>query len=215
MAIAVKCGKCKGTHPSAAAVKACYTGTADPAQEFQAAKVQAKVATAQPASEKQVAFLTSLLAERDHGWEAAKVLEGLKASKAAASETIAKLLDMPKVAGVPTGPQWPNVPEGHYAVASATGNNDLDFFRVDRPTKGKWEGRTFVKRIIGGHPEFGVAKGQVKEVLDRIVAAGIDESRTLYGQEIGQCWKCNRSLTDELSRQLGIGPVCRAGGIDS
>jgi hypothetical protein len=30
-----------------------------------------------------------------------------------------------------------------------------------------------------------------------------------FGREIGACWVCGRTLTDELSRKLGIGPVCR------
>lgn len=30
-----------------------------------------------------------------------------------------------------------------------------------------------------------------------------------FGQEIGRCYVCGRTLTDETSRALGIGPVCR------
>jgi len=29
-----------------------------------------------------------------------------------------------------------------------------------------------------------------------------------YGQEIGSCGRCNRRLTDDLSRERGIGPEC-------
>lgn len=101
---------------------------------------------------------------------------------------------------------WPDVPEGHYATPSRTGTNDLDFWRVDRPEKGSWKGYTFVKRIIGGHPDTNVRGKEARQALEAIQAAGVEAARTRYGQEIGQCWKCNRSLTDELSRQLGIGP---------
>jgi len=30
-----------------------------------------------------------------------------------------------------------------------------------------------------------------------------------FGREIGRCYVCGRTLTDETSRALGIGPVCR------
>lgn len=102
------------------------------------------------------------------------------------------------------------VPAGYYAVESATGNNDLDFYRVDVPETGKYVGRVFVKRIVGGHPEFNIHSSQTPAVLDRIMAAGVDAAATKYGTEIGRCYRCNRILTDDLSRSLGIGPHCRA-----
>jgi hypothetical protein len=102
----------------------------------------------------------------------------------------------------------PDVPEGHYATGSRTGSNDLDFWRVDRPAEGRWEGWTFVKRIIGGRPDSRVRGAEARAALEAIAAAGIEQARTRYGQEIGSCWKCNRHLTDDLSRELGIGPDC-------
>jgi hypothetical protein len=102
----------------------------------------------------------------------------------------------------------PDVPAGHYAVESLTGNNDLDFFSVDKG-KGRWVGRTFVERVIGGRPSVAVRGVQAHRALEAIAAAGPDKAMARYGQEIGQCGKCNRHLTDELSRSLGIGPVCR------
>src|SRR6266852_5925128 len=51
-----------------------------------------------------------------------------------------------------TAERWAKIPQGHYATASLTGHNDLDFWRVDRPDKGKWTGGLFVKRVIGGRP---------------------------------------------------------------
>jgi hypothetical protein len=121
------------------------------------------------------------------------------------------MLKLPKQQGkAATAPtNLPDVPEGHYAIPSATGNNDLDFFRVDRPTEGKWAGYTFLKRVVGGKPDLPVARNQRAEVLQRIVDAGVDAARKQYADAIGRCWKCNRHLTDETSRALGIGPECR------
>lgn len=107
------------------------------------------------------------------------------------------------------GTDIPEVAAGHYAIKSLTGNNDLDFFRVDRPTEGKWAGYTFVKRVIGGKADVRVPFKLALRVLALIQAD--TEAMGRYGQEIGRCGKCNRHLTDETSRSLGIGPECRKG----
>lgn len=105
---------------------------------------------------------------------------------------------------------FPKVPAGHYAVTSATGNNDLDFYRVDVPEDGKWAGCSFVKRIIGGHPDTPVRGAEAKAALQRILDEGVDAAGLRYGQEVGRCRKCNRHLTDDESRAAGIGPDCAA-----
>jgi hypothetical protein len=173
--------------------------------------------TTYPATPNQQDFIVKLLKERD-GFTlefAARVEEALKTNelpKSKASEIIDFLLAKPMRAGTSTATgnaPYPKVPAGHYAVTSATGNNDLDFFRVDSPTEGKWKGYSFVKRVVGGHPEYDVKGATAKTALEAIVAAGVDASAKLYGTKIGRCYVCNRTLTDELSRSLGIGPVCR------
>jgi len=99
-----------------------------------------------------------------------------------------------------------DVPAGHYAIPS-TGANDLAFYRVDRPTEGDYAGRTFIKLVVGGHPDRNVKRDHVAGILARIAAD--DDAAARYGREVGHCYVCNRSLTDALSRQLGIGPECR------
>lgn len=103
----------------------------------------------------------------------------------------------------------PDVPAGHYAIVSQ-GSNDLMFVRVDRPAEGRYAGRTFLKMIVGGHPDQNLAYARTPGILARIVAEGIAESAARYGQELGRCCRCNRTLTDETSRALGIGPECRS-----
>lgn len=100
----------------------------------------------------------------------------------------------------------PDVPAGHYAIAS-TGSNDLAFYRVDRPSKGAYAGRVFVKLVVGGHPDMNVRRDHVAGILARIAAD--PQAAARYGQELGRCCACNRHLTDETSRALGIGPECR------
>lgn len=102
----------------------------------------------------------------------------------------------------------PDVPEGHYAIQSLTGNNDLDFFRVDRPTEGDWKGKTYVKRVIGGHPDSNIRFTQYRTVLQAILDAGPEKAGFAYADAIGRCYKCNRHLTDDDSRARGMGPDC-------
>jgi hypothetical protein len=106
--------------------------------------------------------------------------------------------------------QYAAIPEGRYAVKSLTGHQDLDFFKVDKPTQGTWAGQIFVRRVIGGHPDMPV-KGATKfAALDAILEADPDKAMALFGQTLGYCGRCGRSLTDQESRAIGIGPVCRA-----
>lgn len=171
-----------------------------------------------PVTDKQVAFLTKLCEERPF-WAEAEDLHAdtiSKLSRAAASSFIDAALKIPKQV-TPSGTVkkakaptvYPKVVSGYYAVPSVTGNNDLDFYRVDNVAEGKWAGYVFVKRVIGGHPDTPVRGKEGAKALERILEAGEDASRKLYGQEIGRCGICNRHLTDDLSREIGIGPKCR------
>jgi hypothetical protein len=104
----------------------------------------------------------------------------------------------------------PEIPEGRYATPSITGNNDLDFFKIDCPTEGRWAGYMFINRVVGGKPDMPVRGPHKAKALQAILDFGIDKSQVLFGTELGQCWRCGRHLTDETSRALGIGPDCRA-----
>lgn len=174
-----------------------------------------------PASERQINFLTSLLDERNlftgklaevNEADREATLENIKASvptlsKQEASKWIEKLLECPKLETASSGPvNLPDVPAGRYAL---TGNDGTtDFYKVDRPTEGRWAGKTFVKLLVGPE-EQRVSFAQTKTILDRILEAGVQEAMLRYGQEIGECGHCGRRLTNEESRLIGIGPICR------
>jgi hypothetical protein len=102
------------------------------------------------------------------------------------------------------------IPPGRYAVPSLSGNNDLDFFETEHGKPGtKWEGFTFVERIIGGNPNVSIRGEQARRYLAAIEEYGWEASRLLAAQELGVCMDCGNSLTDEESRRVGKGPVCR------
>jgi hypothetical protein len=115
------------------------------------------------------------------------------------------------------------IPTGYYATPSLTGNQDLDFWKVDSPTDGKWAGYTFVKRVIGGHDDQDiprdskkkvsserVAKATQRNAIAAILKMGIEESGVLFSTELKYCRRCGIHLTDETSRAIGMGPTCRA-----
>lgn len=99
------------------------------------------------------------------------------------------------------------VPEGRYAI---TGNDGATkFYQVDKPTEGRWKGYTFVKVQAGDDLHNLRQRGERTAVLARIAEDGWKAAMLRYGREIGSCGHCGRTLTNEESREYGIGPICR------
>lgn len=98
----------------------------------------------------------------------------------------------------------PEVPEGRYAVPTEVGA--LGFYRVQRPTSGKWAGRTFVS-VMASDAEHPVRGAAARSVLAKI-AVDPRGAMECFGREIGTCGRCGRVLTDDASRTRGIGPDC-------
>lgn len=170
-----------------------------------------------PASPSQVQWIGRCLAEREvPDALQAKIADAQDGTltKGTASALLDELFSCPKVAKAPKAaePQapLPDVPQGHYAIPRTLGDSDdLLFYRVDRIIKGKYAGRTFVKRVIGGHADHNVYGAEARSALEAI-ATDIPGAAKRYGVKIGRCSACNRHLTDPLSRSLGIGPECRS-----
>ena len=102
------------------------------------------------------------------------------------------------------------VPEGRYALPTKEGAiNEIAFYKVDRPTEGRWAGSIFVKRLEGPN-EIGLGKIASHAMITRIAEYGAAESMALYGHQIGRCGMCHLPLTNDESRARGIGPVCAA-----
>jgi hypothetical protein len=45
-------------------------------------------------------------------------------------------------------------------------------------------------------------------IQDLIIEFGANKAQKLYADELGQCYICGRTLTDDESRARGIGPTC-------
>lgn len=107
-----------------------------------------------------------------------------------------------------------DIPGGYFATPSATGRNDFDFWRVDRPEKGRWAGHAFVKRILGGGigdemRTVEISNMQQRLALVAIREVGVEEAGMLFARHLGRCTDCGRVLTDETSKFYGKGETCR------
>lgn len=157
------------------------------------------------ATERQKSFILTLSGERGvtlpDGW-----LDTI--SRAKASKAIEKLISMPKVERpqAPTQVQMVTVPAGHYAL---TIDDGVKFYRVDCPNEGRWAGRVFVSRQASDE-HFPVKNPDERRAILTAIAADPQAASALYGHELGVCGVCGRTLTNEESREIGIGPVCRA-----
>jgi len=100
----------------------------------------------------------------------------------------------------------PIVPEGHYALQVAVGL--VKFYRVEVGTHGKWKGFTFLSAQASDE-YYPIKHPQTKQQVLAAIAVNPREAMERYGQELGLCGRCGRTLTDKLSRALGIGPICR------
>lgn len=179
------------------------------ARNRQEATVTDTTPSPKPASEASVNFLVKLSAERaPHVAEAVIREWAAIMGQRMVSAKIEELKALPVVAKAEApATDAPDVPAGRYAVTGEDGSTK--FYRVDRPTEGKWAGYVFVKVQAGD--ELHPLKGRTAKdgVLRKIAADGIQEAMLRYGREIGECGHCGRTLTNEESRELGIGPICR------
>lgn len=157
---------------------------------------------------KQASFLLTLLAERDIDPSAAEAMEARitagRVTASRASDWIERLLDKPKtLATLPAEPAG-NVPAGRYAVPM--GDDRWALVRV-------WIGsRTGVVHV---YAVKGTEKGERLNRTDSdFILSEIADNPAGYAAEFGHrtgcCSKCGKGLDSNLSRKLGIGPVCLA-----
>lgn len=160
----------------------------------------------------QVDKCNELLAEvaRVNGEYANQIWAELKARWAAGtctfafvSEQIGDMIDAKKAARkLQTVTDVPEVPAGRYAVTGTDGTTK--FYRVT--TKDGF------KLFIYASDTQHIVKpwNVVLAVLRQIAQDGVGAAALRFGVESSHCYECGRRLTDETSRELGIGPDCRS-----
>lgn len=124
-----------------------------------------------------------------------------------------------------TGRDLTVLPVGRTYAAVTNESGATTFLIFDRPADldrykqpNKWAGWVFVKQFIGGIGEgqrLGSQRpgesysGQWANLVDQVIADPMGAVQR-FGRELGICGVCNLPLTNEESREFGIGPVCRA-----
>jgi len=120
-----------------------------------------------------------------------------------ASEVITRLLKLPRKSGASA--KWasfPDIPAGRYAVDSNEG--ELRFYQVWRPKDNPSVFRLYVLHGPDSSPVHFNAQNAIMEKIH----ADIEGAAVRFGHEIGACSQCGRRLTNRISRELGIGPIC-------
>lgn len=234
----MKCGHCKLDHDTVTQVRECYgqptnptelvTPYASTAQQLDAHAYHANAKLAEPATAAQRSYIISLAEGREVPVSGTvetamhiRLAEHLlgdpeySMSKREASAAITWLRTLPisvrleaaaKKAG--TSQQHETVLEGRYAVETP---DVVKFYKVDRPTEGKWTGYVFVKMLVGSPGDWSEypIKGAAREaVFIAIESAGVRESAVLFGRKTQRCGRCMSPLSDPRSRAAGYGQHC-------
>ena len=154
-----------------------------------------------PATENQIRFLRDLVASRmpdtDEAYVASVIAQGFDR----VSQAIDRLKAMPKAETTHTGGERVNRYPGRCercgtSVEAEEGH--LAFYVVtDRGL------------FVQSSDELHRVSRNAQATIIAKIAVDPYEAALRYGRTIGQCGVCGRTLTDEDSRALGIGPVCR------
>jgi hypothetical protein len=163
-----------------------------------------------PASDEQLRYIHDLAKKHEINDEQAAFIARVdtgerKLLKGEASRIIDGLKACPKKA---VSRDWPDVPAGRYAVVDPM-DDVLKFYRVDKPTEGKWTGYTFLN-VYASDEQHPIKNTEHKKSIMSEIAKGPEAAMIRYGMEIGRCGICGRTLTREESRERGIGPICAA-----
>jgi len=162
--------------------------------------------TAAPASERQLGFLRSLYAERDITGIDSPDWDTVTAKQA--HNLIDVLITRPRIVAGSTVvvAEVSPFPAGFYAVSVPGDAQELAFFELDIPTEGRWAGRVFLSQLASDNRW--PVKGARRATVMALIAEDYKAAGARFGQTIGRCCRCHRTLTDERTRAAGIGDDC-------
>lgn len=177
-----------------------------------------------PASARQAEFIRTLLAERTvDATLAASTLRELdegKLAKSSASIVIDRLLKLPKTpraaaASRASSADFSGVPCSRYAIPA----EEVEALPIDVSLHGDllfveiktYQGTTYMRRLIGAPGAFSRLRMSASAVEELLSVLRDDPYRyaRLFGENYSCCGKCGAELTDDESRRLMLGPVCR------
>lgn len=125
-----------------------------------------------------------------------------------------------------------NLPDGRYAAPDVTGKNDYIFLAVKRVRKTVKRDRRYVygnvvvgneivvagtievriwssdtKEWVGAQKPGDVYRGKYEDELQLIMMMP-EPWAILFGRLLGYCGRCGKKLTDDVSREIGLGLEC-------
>lgn len=179
--------------------------------------------TLTPPTAAQLSYLRNLVAQKQMPAEvrlgAELAMSRLDFTRAQASQLIdrfARLQDRPREAqpvashlvGLPHSKYALSTEElGHQHAASLAGRNDMAFFEVK-----EYRGTVYMRQLFGAPGSFN--KSRLSSADERAVALLIQVDPLRAAQRFAVhyscCARCGAELTDQTSRELGLGPTCRA-----
>jgi hypothetical protein len=151
---------------------------------------------ADAASPKQIAFLKSLLADRDDPSmaDAVEKMGGPDAlCKKDASRAIDTLMRAPRKTVAPAA----ELPAAIYLL-------DGDVIKVQKAVHGS--GHMYAKKLNPETGKFEYTQGLIRR-LDISMRMTLEQAKE-FGALYGVCCNCGRTLTNEDSIEAGIGPIC-------
>lgn len=170
-----------------------------------AQRIVADAVAANAATPKQVAFIAKLLVDKDLTGTKFAGRELPQISKAQAGEAIDALLKLPRLVAEPVGytqvsaAKAEPVTDGMYLVGETV-------YKVQMSQTGHLYAKVLVQHGAGVKATFEYAAGAMRIIRPehRMDLA----SAKAYGALYGQCVVCGRTLTNEVSIEASIGPVC-------
>jgi hypothetical protein len=172
-----------------------------------------------PATERQIDYVRSLIARRDTSIVVEMVMNledrilNEKLTHRDVNQAIPMLKLLPlktdvrqrdQTTGTKIVTAGTKIPDGYYAIGPV---GDTRFYRVSKPTTGKWSGYIFLN-IQAGDDLYPVKNHTERLRVLEVIAEDVRAAAIRYGKELGRCSQCNRTLTNPDSIIAGIGPWC-------
>jgi len=186
----MRCGNCKGEHPSVALVRGCFANV-----------------EGQP-SEKQMSLAQALGREKVRLEEHAALSEAeyhlaiAGMSRNQMGTFLTKMLKQPN-AGMSKDELFERIPNGKYALRNE-GDDDIRFYHVSGVH------RRVLWELTGAPGEFRQTRIYRSEKILKRIGDDPVAAFALFGLTVGTCGRCGSPLTQQHTRERGIGDICYA-----
>lgn len=205
----MRCASCKGDHETVEEVRGCHSG--GPAARHRHG------VPARP-TQRQMSLAHALGRERERLAEYKDMDRALyehminSLSFIQISEFISRMLKQPYIRGAKAGyagwdDKFESIRPGKYALQDE--NGDIRFYQVHRMfNDGRGNKRMDVSELTGAPGDF--RKRRLLRVYKILNAIHEDPMAAfaLFGQKAGRCGICSSPLTQEHTRERGIGDIC-------